>query len=187
MIHNDRYLFVYAAIAQLVMWSYCSFKAMFFSIWSNRHDAREHDGIIPKRYILWLEPDFNTVLDSGFLESHAHNHVAPSVSTDLNKQPSPDPLSLSNWIWCFIAMETYLGIDLWFLTEVSCHILSSLLQGNSSLVDTWERCYAKLRRKKNKHSIVCWAKVAGWRVGNSGFFRSSCDTSFLLKAKTWTI
>lgn len=151
-------LFVYAAIAQLVMWSCCSFKAMFFLFGQIAMTLENMTASSPKgTFCGWTWFQYS----SGFLKSHAHNHVAPSLSTDLNKKNkkhSPDPFSLSKWKWCVhcngnIYRHTR-RFDFCFLTEFSCHILSSLLQGNSSLVDTWERCFAKLhRRKKNKHRM----------------------------------
>lgn len=145
----------YRPIGYVVM---LQFQGDVLSIWSNRHDAREHDGIIPKRYILWL--DLISIQFRIFEESCAQSRSTFIVnwSQQKNKKHSPDPFSLSKWKWCVhcngnIYRHTR-RFDFCFLTEFSCHILSSLLQGNSSLVDTWERCFAKLhRRKKNKHRM----------------------------------
>ena len=104
-----------------------------------------------------VRPDFNTVLDFWRVMRTIMWHLQCQLISQKEKT-SPDPLSLSKRIWCFhcngnIHRHTT-RFDFCFLTEVSCHILSSLLQGNSSLVDTWERCYAKLhRRKRNKHRV----------------------------------
>lgn len=145
----------YRPIGYVVM---LQFQGDVLSIWSNRHDAREHDGIIPKRYILWL--DLISIQFRIFEESCAQSRSTFIVnwSQQKNKKHSPDPFSLSKWKWCVhcngnIYRHTT-RFDFWFLAEVSCRILSFLLQGNSSLVDTWERCYAKShRRKKNKHRM----------------------------------
>lgn len=119
-------LFVYAAIAQLVMWSCCSFKAMFFLFGQIAMTLENMTASSPKgTFCGWTWFQYS----SGFLKSHAHNHVAPSLSTDLNKKTKNIPPTLlvyQNENDVFIAMETFTGIQegLIFVSLLNFHATS---------------------------------------------------------------
>ena len=117
-------LCVYAAIAQLAMWSCCSFKAMFFSIWSNGHDARKPNGIIPIWYILWL--DLISIQFWIFEESCAQSRSTFIANWSPNKKLPPTLRVYQNEYDVFIAMETSTGIQqgLIFVSLLKFHATS---------------------------------------------------------------
>ncbi len=137
---------------------------------------------------------FISILFRMFEESYAESCSTFVVNWSQQSRPSLTIRVFSKLVWCLhcngdIHRRTT-RFDYWFLAatiqwwSLMSHLGSSLLQGNSSLVDTLERCYAKLhRRKKNNHRIVLLGQkgwLESWRLW---ILRFSFDTFFLLKAK----